>query len=52
MNGILILQGPAGSGQTTIIKIFVDIAHKRGLKVAVVTEADSAVDDILATVRS
>lgn len=47
LNGIGILQGPAGSGKTTIIKALVEIAHKRGLKVAIVTDSNSAADNVI-----
>lgn len=45
-NGIGFLQGPAGSGKTTIIKVLVRIAVLRGLKVAIVTDSDSASDNV------
>ena len=69
MNGICILQGPAGSGKTSIIKILVSavqlnlvhclkeailspivqvqIAHKRRLKIAIVTDSNSAADNVI-----
>ena len=47
LNGMLLLQGPAGSGKTTIIKLLVQIAHKRGLKVAIVTDSNSAADNVI-----
>ena len=46
LNGIGFLQGPAGSGKTTIIKVLVRIAIMRGLKVAIVTESNSAADNV------
>lgn len=51
LNGIGILQGPAGSGKTTIIKILVRIAEKRGLKVAILTEANSTADNAVQVVE-
>ena len=47
LNGIGILQGPAGSGKTTIIKVLLEIAIKRGLKIAIVTESNSAADNVI-----
>ncbi|CAF9915835.1 hypothetical protein IMSHALPRED_002712 [Imshaugia aleurites] len=46
-NSIGILQGPPGSGKTTIIKALVQIAKARGHKVAIVTEANSAADNVI-----
>lgn len=46
-NGLAILQGPAGSGKTTIIKTLLEIAIHRGLKVAIVTESNSAADTVI-----
>lgn len=39
-NGFGLRQGPAGSGKTIIIKGLLEIAIKRGLKVAIVTESN------------
>ena len=41
------LQGPAGSGKTTIIKTLSEIAIHRGLKIAVVTDSNSAADNVI-----
>ena len=46
-NGIGILQGPAGSGKTTIIKVLMRIAVKRGQKVAIICDANSAADNVV-----
>lgn len=46
-NGVAILQGPAGSGKTTIIKVLLEIAVHRGLKLAVVTDSNSAADNVV-----
>ena len=47
LNGIGLLQDPAGSGKTTIIKVLLEIAIKRGIKVAIVTESKSAADNVV-----
>lgn len=49
-NGIAFLQGPAGSGKTMMIKVLVEIAHKRGLKVAIVTDSNAAADNVIDTI--
>ena len=46
-NGIGLLQGPAGSGKTTIIKALVQVAKKRKVKTAIVTEASSMSDNVV-----
>lgn len=51
LNGVGFLQGPAGSGKTTIIKVLVSIAEKRGLKVAILTEANSTADNAVQVVE-
>ena len=46
-NGIGLLQGPAGSGKTTVIKSLLQIAKKRQVKLAIVTEANSMSDNVV-----
>ncbi len=50
LNGVFILQSPAGSGKTTLIKPIVQIAHKHGLKGTVVTGSNSAADNVIVKV--
>ena len=47
LNGIAILQGPPGSGKTTIIKTIVKIAQKLGKKVLIVTDSNAAADNVV-----
>lgn len=51
-NGVGLLQGPAGSGKTTIIKVLLEIAIKRGLKVAILTESNSAADNVIEVIAN
>ncbi len=45
--GIAILQGPPGSGKTTIIKTIIENAHKLGKKVVIVTDSNAAADNVI-----
>lgn len=45
-NGLAFAQGPAGSGKTRIIKCLAEVGVMRGLKIAVVADANSAADNV------
>ena len=52
LNGLGFLQGPAGSGKTTIMKALVKIAQKRGMKVVILTDSNFAADNVIQTIAS
>ena len=52
LNGVGFLQGPAESGKTTIMQALVKIAEKRGWKVAILTNSNSAVDNVVQNIAS
>ena len=47
INGLDFFQDSAGSGKTTIIKALVNIARKRGIKVVILTDSNSAADNVI-----
>ena len=52
LNGVGFLQGTAGFGKTTIMRALVKVAQKRGWKVAILMDSNSAADNVVQTVAS